>query len=177
MTNLTPEDLAWLRRAVHTATTDGQTRELMRQMVGTLIDEREELAKKADLWKTEKPIDMVLFCPACGQQHLDIGEFRKRVHRKHLCENTTEGPNTGCGTLFEPYRYATCGVTVEELRDRYQVDQALILALEELVGIYTGHPLPKGTDPDAVARLYRDRARCIVALTTSNYAFALKEEP
>lgn len=61
-------------------------------------------------WRGVAPVDLVLHCPACGRQHLDIGEFRTRVHRKHLCENTREGAGTGCGHLWVPFEYATRGV-------------------------------------------------------------------
>jgi hypothetical protein len=61
-------------------------------------------------WRAIPPHDLALYCPACGKQHLDIGEFATRVHRKHLCENTPEGPSTGCGHLWVPFPYATRGV-------------------------------------------------------------------
>ena len=61
-------------------------------------------------WKELVPEDMVLHCPGCGKQHLDIGEFQARVHRTHLCENTPDGPGTGCGHLWKPCEYATRGV-------------------------------------------------------------------
>lgn len=64
----------------------------------------------AEPWRGRAPVDLVLHCPACGKQHLDVGEFRTRVHRKHLCENTPEGPKTGCGHLWVPCEYATRGV-------------------------------------------------------------------
>ena len=63
-----------------------------------------------ELWRREKPVDLVLHGPACGKQHLDVGEFRTRVHRKHLCENTPAGLGTGCGHLWVPCEYATRGV-------------------------------------------------------------------
>jgi hypothetical protein len=68
------------------------------------------LAKAEEAWRAIPPHEMVIHCPACGKQHLDIGEFATRVHRKHLCENTTEGPGTGCGHLWVPFPYATKGV-------------------------------------------------------------------
>lgn len=65
---------------------------------------------KAEAWRQMTPIDMELFCPECGKQHLDAGEFTTRVHRKHLCENTPEGPRTGCGHLWQPFQEPTRGV-------------------------------------------------------------------
>ena len=82
--------------------------------VRVLLAERMELIKEADRWRSEKPIDKVLFCPVCLKQHLDVGEFRDRVHRKHKCENTPDGPNTGCGNLWVPHSYATRGIELGE---------------------------------------------------------------
>lgn len=58
---------------------------------------------------------LVLHCPACGKQHLDVLEsdgvdWSKKPHRKHLCKNTPEGPNTGCGHLWRPKETNTVGV-------------------------------------------------------------------
>ena len=64
----------------------------------------------AEPWRGKPPVDLVLHCPACQKQHLDIGEFQTRVHRKHLCENTPDGLGTGCGHLWVPFEYATRGV-------------------------------------------------------------------
>lgn len=54
--------------------------------------------------------DVVLFCPKCGLQHLDVGEWRERPHHKHYCETTPLGRKTGCGTLWQPYENDTRGV-------------------------------------------------------------------
>ena len=58
---------------------------------------------------------MVLYCPRCGKQHLDVLEdgvdWSKRQHKKHLCKNTPSGPNTGCGFLWKPKETPTVGVT------------------------------------------------------------------
>lgn len=76
--------------------------------LGARIAELEAII--AEPWRGKAPVDLVLHCPACGKQHLDIGEFQTRVHRKHLCENTPDGPGTGCGHLWVPCEYATRGV-------------------------------------------------------------------
>lgn len=49
---------------------------------------------------TETPIPTVLFCPACGKQHVDEGEWATRPHRRHLCVDDRAG--RGCGHLWEP---------------------------------------------------------------------------
>lgn len=87
-------------------------------LVQALVTEKEQLHRRiAELeeiiresWRGVPPIELELFCPSCKKQHLDIGEFATRVHRKHLCENTPEGPGTGCGHLWVPFEYATKGV-------------------------------------------------------------------
>ena len=35
-----------------------------------------------------------MFCPFCGTQHFDIGEWKTRPHHRHLCLNPQ------CGKLF-----------------------------------------------------------------------------
>ncbi|PTT41475.1 hypothetical protein DBR23_05880, partial [Acidovorax sp. HMWF018] len=59
------------------------------------------------------PIDMVLFCPACGTQHIDASEppvefepgaaqWNNPPHRSHLCH--------GCGHIWRPADVPTNGV-------------------------------------------------------------------
>lgn len=60
--------------------------------------------------------DVVLRCPRCGQQHLDVLEddgkdWSKIPHHTHLCQNTPAG-RTGCGILFSPKKTFTRGVSV-----------------------------------------------------------------
>lgn len=81
--------------------------EAVHRALASLIHERDEARES---WRLTPPHERVLHCPNCGKQHLDIGEFATRVHRKHLCENTTEGPGTGCGHVWKPYEYATKGI-------------------------------------------------------------------
>ena len=59
----------------------------------------------------ETPIDMILFCPKCGLQHVDapevgalgyFGEWDNPPHRSHLCH--------GCGHIWRPCDRATNGV-------------------------------------------------------------------
>ena len=83
----------------------------------------EDVRLLLDAWRETPPHDMVLHCPNCGKQHLDIGEFATRVHRKHLCENTPDGPSTGCGHLWVPFSYATRGVRALPLKPLDVVDE------------------------------------------------------
>lgn len=61
----------------------------------------------------QAPIDMVLFCPACGKQHIDAPDpapqfappddvWTNPPHRSHLC--------AGCGYTWRPADVATNGV-------------------------------------------------------------------
>ena len=52
------------------------------------------------------PIDMVLFCPKCGMQHIDDDTNFQEVHRSHLCRQK----DAGCGHIWRPADVATNGV-------------------------------------------------------------------
>lgn len=49
-----------------------------------------------------------LFCPKCNKQHLDEGEWAKRLHHKHLC--------LFCNYVWELKEYVF-GVSLSELPD------------------------------------------------------------
>jgi hypothetical protein len=54
-----------------------------------------------------EPIDMVLFCPKCGMQHIDAPDertpdWKNEPHRSHLCH--------GCGHIWRPADVPTNGV-------------------------------------------------------------------
>lgn len=73
---------------------------------------------------TNKPIDMVLHCPACGLQHIDASEYEHDLgmgntartadawtnppHRSHLCH--------GCGHIWRPADVPTNGVAAVKTR-------------------------------------------------------------
>jgi len=50
------------------------------------------------------PIDMILYCPSCGEQHIDAPEenWANPPHRSHLCD--------ACGCIWRPADVATNGV-------------------------------------------------------------------
>jgi hypothetical protein len=58
------------------------------------------------LTTTSAPIPMILYCPACGRQHIDAPElaigWTNPDHRSHRC--------SGCGTIFRPADVCTTGV-------------------------------------------------------------------
>lgn len=72
------------------------------------------------------PIDMVLFCPQCGKQHIDAPDptpqfsppddvWTNPPHRSHLCH--------GCGFIWRPADVPTNGVA--QLRTRGKNDSPL----------------------------------------------------
>jgi predicted RNA-binding Zn-ribbon protein involved in translation (DUF1610 family) len=47
-------------------------------------------------------VPMILFCPQCGERHLDVGEWETRIHHTHACQS--------CGFVWRPAVVATVGV-------------------------------------------------------------------
>lgn len=50
----------------------------------------------------QESVPMLLWCPECGERHIDEGEFATRVHTTHACQN--------CGHCWRPAIVPTCGV-------------------------------------------------------------------
>ncbi len=48
------------------------------------------------------PVPMLLWCPECGERHVDVGDFATKPHHTHACQ--------GCGHVWRPAIVATCGV-------------------------------------------------------------------
>lgn len=51
---------------------------------------------------TEKPIPMLIWCPECGERHIDGDEFATKAHHTHACQN--------CGNCWRPAVVDTVGV-------------------------------------------------------------------
>lgn len=49
-----------------------------------------------------EPIPMLLWCPECGDRHIDVGEFATKVHHTHACQS--------CGMVWRPAVVPTVGV-------------------------------------------------------------------
>jgi hypothetical protein len=47
-------------------------------------------------------VPMRLFCPACGQIHIDVGVFETKPHHTHSCQE--------CGNTWRPAVVYTVGV-------------------------------------------------------------------
>lgn len=71
------------------------------------------------------PIDMVLYCPACGVQHIDAPEpgWSNPPHRSHRCH--------GCGHIWRPADVPTNGVAAVKTKGKN--DSALAGPRVELV--------------------------------------------
>ena len=90
-----------------------------------------------------KPVDMILFCPACGRQHIDgpegegpdgattarLGAWTNPPHRSHLCHY--------CGHIWRPADIATNGVA--EIRTKGKQDSPV--KLPALKNLAPGDPL------------------------------------
>lgn len=48
------------------------------------------------------PIAMLLWCPQCGQRHIDEGEYASKPHHTHACQH--------CGMVWRPALQHTVGV-------------------------------------------------------------------
>lgn len=47
-------------------------------------------------------IPMLLWCPECGERHIDEGEFATKLHHTHACQH--------CGMVWRPAIVPTVGV-------------------------------------------------------------------
>lgn len=61
-----------------------------------------EAALTRERTKGTVPIPMLLWCPGCGERHIDEGEFATRVHTTHACQ--------ACGFVWRPAIVATIGM-------------------------------------------------------------------
>jgi rubredoxin len=52
--------------------------------------------------ETKAAIPMLLWCPECGERHIDKGEFYTRLHHTHSCQH--------CGLTWRPAVVHTVGV-------------------------------------------------------------------
>lgn len=48
------------------------------------------------------PTPMLLWCPECGERHIDVGEFATKEHHTHACQH--------CGMVWRPAIGPTFGV-------------------------------------------------------------------
>ena len=48
------------------------------------------------------PLPLLLWCPGCGERHIDRGIWASKLHHTHACQN--------CGMVWRPAIKATVGV-------------------------------------------------------------------
>lgn len=98
------------------------------------FDSRNVDAVRDELLRTMPPIDMILHCPACGEQHIDAEDHCEECpggscmcvkqaerwtnppHRSHLCH--------GCGHIWRPADVPTNGVA--EIKTKGKNDSPII---------------------------------------------------
>jgi hypothetical protein len=101
-----------------------------------------------------QPVDMVLFCPKCGMQHIDAPESHRVMvegvhvddavlwdnppHRSHLCH--------GCGHIWRPADVATNGVAAVKTKG--------------------SKDSPLATPPTPASEVAQDAARVTVSIDT-----------
>lgn len=80
-------------------------------LAATLAAQRAGAPVPADV----APIDMLLFCPKCGMQHVDAPELDKGwtnpPHKSHLCH--------GCGCIWRPADVSTNGIALIETTGKH----------------------------------------------------------
>lgn len=59
-------------------------------------------AKVEISFEIQPPIPLLLWCPECGERHIDRGEFKTKVHHTHACQE--------CGMVWRPAVVPTVGV-------------------------------------------------------------------
>lgn len=101
----------WAKIAESHALTLGQLRNRAAHDERRVVDLEQALA-----FRTKRPIPMLLFCPACGAQHVDAPEpetgWDNPPHKSHTCH--------GCGTIWRPADVETVGVA--EITTRGEAD-------------------------------------------------------
>lgn len=120
-----------------------------------------------------QPVDMVLYCPACGVQHIDTTTeaWPNPPHRSHLCSD--------CGYVWRPADIHTNGVSTVKtkgLKDNPpladQRDMSLVLALHFADFPRTNHSVEAPADTNG--ELYRALAviarECRAILASSQVA-------
>lgn len=66
------------------------------------VTEEVEHALERERTKAVVAIQMLLWCPECGERHVDAGEFATKIHRTHACQS--------CGHCWRPAIVPTVGV-------------------------------------------------------------------
>lgn len=96
----------------------------IQSIYGQKVDVLVRIAQEIEILVDNRPINMVLFCPNCGQQHIDApeGEWKNPPHKTHLCHF--------CSYKWRPADVATNGV--EKIQTKGEKDSPLKKAAREL---------------------------------------------
>lgn len=87
-----------------------------------------KLIEFVKLQRTPRPIDMILFCPKCGKQHVDEpGDATRWANNEHPPKTDTPWTNPphrshlchGCGHIWRPADVATNGVTAIKTKGKH----------------------------------------------------------
>jgi hypothetical protein len=78
-----------------------------RAIVNAVLDTRAKLRAATQALESlsnveAQPIPMLLWCPECGQRHIDIPPFDTKLHHTHACQH--------CGMVWRPAICNTKGV-------------------------------------------------------------------
>lgn len=65
-------------------------------------DREAPVGVEAGMAEENAPIPMLLWCPECGERHVDRGAFATKVHHTHSCQH--------CGMTWRPAVVPTVGV-------------------------------------------------------------------
>lgn len=106
----------------------------------------------------EEPIPMVLYCPACGLQHVDAPEPEKGwtnpPHRSHLCH--------GCGATWRPADRPTAGVAAIQTAGASDTYRAMVKCQCEAWVACRDEAKALREDKERLHRELREaRARCV----------------
>jgi hypothetical protein len=66
------------------------------------VDRARSVAVTYERGRLDIPVPIRLECPACGELHIDEGEFATKPHHTHACQH--------CGAVWRPAVVATVGV-------------------------------------------------------------------
>lgn len=56
-----------------------------------------------------EPVEIMIHCPVCHTKHVDVGEFKTKLHHTHACQGLLEDGSL-CGNVWRPAHVPTRGV-------------------------------------------------------------------
>jgi len=80
---LNNDDILWLIDIAKSAARG--VRDLPVDVTAGEVNER-LITIMARLDKPVEPLELLIYCPRCLKQHIDVGEFAKHAHKMHACQ-------------------------------------------------------------------------------------------